>query len=232
MGGNLAKTIHMMSTSTIPSSISVEDAVCLLARDMPSGRGELFLKELANLKQTDAAAISRFLKNYAEFVIPQQLESGKVRLASGSPAVELGLYKVDDSFPRAMFSIQHLLRSAWKRATPFEREVSLALTQRYVCNGLHQKETGGPIWRVYGNIFISLLWATKHADRFRCCESPACPALYFIAERRTQKYCLEACANVAQREQKRTWWSEHGPEWREKQGKRRNKPQKSKGRHR
>jgi hypothetical protein len=235
--GRQAKTTHMMVTSTIPSSISVEDAVGLLAREMPSDRGELFLKELANLKQTDAAAISRFLKEYPEFVIPPQMESGKLRLASESPAVERGRSEVDNSLPRAMFSILVLLRSAWKRATPFEREVSLALTQRYVCNGLLQKETGSRMWRVFGNIFIALMGATKQADRLRYCENPTCPAPHFIAKRRTEKYCSEVCANVGQQEQKRRWWQENGPEWRKRWRKRKRKhmsksPKKSKGRHR
>lgn len=55
-----------------------------------------------------------------------------------------------------------------------------------------------------------LLRAFEVADRMRRCPTPNCPAPYFIAQRRSQKYCSDACALPAQREFKRTWWREHG----------------------
>jgi len=47
-------------------------------------------------------------------------------------------------------------------------------------------------------------------DRMRYCPTLGCPAPYFIAQRRSQKYCSDACAVPAQREFKRAWWREHG----------------------
>jgi hypothetical protein len=48
------------------------------------------------------------------------------------------------------------------------------------------------------------------ADRARCCAGGlACPAPYFVAKKRWQKYCSEACAGPANREAKRRWWHEH-----------------------
>jgi hypothetical protein len=224
-----AKTNHYQYSSEASSSIKLEDAICLLGREMVPDHGESFLAELANLKQTDSEAISRFLKKYPKFVIPPQMESGKALLASGSPAATLGLTKVNDSLPRAMFNIQHLLRSAWKRPTPFEREVSLELTKYTVCASLVKGFSAQQqIWQVFGNIFIALMAATRLADRFRYCENPNCPAPYFIAKRRTEKYCAEVCANVAQRKQKKAWWSEHGEEWRKNRPKK-NKLKKDKG---
>lgn len=55
-----------------------------------------------------------------------------------------------------------------------------------------------------------LLRAFEVADRLRRCPTSDCPAPYFIAQRRSQKYCSDACALPAQREFKRTWWREHG----------------------
>lgn len=51
------------------------------------------------------------------------------------------------------------------------------------------------------------------ADRIRRCPDPSCPARYFLAGRRSQKYCSTACAAPAQRKFKRDWW-------RKKRGKR------------
>src|SRR5579862_562163 len=130
---------------------SIVDAISLLAREMPPGRGESFLVELANLKQDDPAAISRFRSKYPEFIIPQQTELGKARLASASPAAELGLYKVDNSLPRAMFSLQVLLRRACEYQTALDREIRLVLAQQKVYENFviafGRGMAGIPIWR-------------------------------------------------------------------------------------
>jgi len=63
---------------------------------------------------------------------------------------------------------------------------------------------------------LVLLRALHIADRLRVCPNQQCPAPYFIAKRRSQKYCSEACALPAQREFKRAWWAEHGAQWRVK----------------
>jgi hypothetical protein len=55
-----------------------------------------------------------------------------------------------------------------------------------------------------------LLRAFEIVDRMRYCPTLGCPAPYFIAQRRSQKYCSDACAVPAQREFKRAWWREHG----------------------
>ncbi len=47
----------------------------------------------------------------------------------------------------------------------------------------------------------------RHADRARRCPNPECPAPYFIADKKGQRYCSEACALPAQRESKRLWWA-------------------------
>lgn len=62
----------------------------------------------------------------------------------------------------------------------------------------------------------ALIVLFKSADRARYCNNPDCPAPYFFARRRTQKYCSDACALPAQREFKRKWWKEHGDHWRAK----------------
>jgi hypothetical protein len=46
-------------------------------------------------------------------------------------------------------------------------------------------------------------------DKARHCSNPTCPAPYFFAIKRGQKYCSTVCAEPAQREAKRKWWSEN-----------------------
>jgi len=43
----------------------------------------------------------------------------------------------------------------------------------------------------------------------RHCSNPECPAPYFFAERKGQKYCSVKCAADGQREAKRRWWHEN-----------------------
>jgi hypothetical protein len=50
---------------------------------------------------------------------------------------------------------------------------------------------------------------TSISDRAKYCGGPDCPAPYFIATKRWQKYCSLACAGPAGREAKRKWWHEH-----------------------
>jgi hypothetical protein len=47
------------------------------------------------------------------------------------------------------------------------------------------------------------------ADRARHCGNAECPAPYFFAIKKGQKYCSSKCSAPAQREQKREWWRTH-----------------------
>jgi hypothetical protein len=63
--------------------------------------------------------------------------------------------------------------------------------------------------------FCLVLIRAFHAlDRMRYCLNPECPAPYFFAKKRRQRYCTEECAGAGQRELKRVWWAEHGDAWR------------------
>jgi hypothetical protein len=46
------------------------------------------------------------------------------------------------------------------------------------------------------------------------CGNRECKTPYFIANRRSQKYCSLPCAAVFQQQAKREWWQEHGDVWR------------------
>lgn len=50
---------------------------------------------------------------------------------------------------------------------------------------------------------------TAIADLTKHCGNSDCPAPYFIAKKRWQKYCTEKCAGPAARESKRKWWQDN-----------------------
>ena len=86
-------------------------------------------------------------------------------------------------------------------------------------------------WKSEYSDKIRTLWQTpfeealdrleKLAGHTKVCGNPECPARYFIAQRRSQRYCSEACAGLFQRQAKRNWWEMHGREWREQQNQKR-----------
>lgn len=49
----------------------------------------------------------------------------------------------------------------------------------------------------------------KIGNRAKHCAHDDCPEPYFIAEKRWQKFCSEACAGPANRESKRKWWKDN-----------------------
>jgi hypothetical protein len=56
-------------------------------------------------------------------------------------------------------------------------------------------------------------------DRARHCPNPECPAPYFFAAKKGQKYCSSKCSAPAQREQKRDWWRQNRGKITTKRGK-------------
>jgi len=55
-----------------------------------------------------------------------------------------------------------------------------------------------------------LLELMRWADLLRFCCNPDCDAPYFIANKRSQKYCHTECSRPAQRKSKRKWWATTG----------------------
>ena len=55
----------------------------------------------------------------------------------------------------------------------------------------------------------ALLYFKKNSGRARHCPTVGCPAPYFFARKKNQKYCSPACALPAQRATKRKWWREN-----------------------
>jgi hypothetical protein len=49
----------------------------------------------------------------------------------------------------------------------------------------------------------------RNRKRALHCPNPDCPAPYFFASKKGQKYCSLECAKPSQRESKRRWWAEN-----------------------
>ena len=71
------------------------------------------------------------------------------------------------------------------------------------------------LWR-----YLVLLFLGEEQQMLRVCRRSDCPAPYFIATRRDQKYCGTDCSQLVAT---RNWWSKHGKEWRRKRKKEKGK---------
>jgi hypothetical protein len=196
------KSQQEINNSLISSLQAQQMPLSVLARRLSSKRAVDFLMELANCRVEDAEAREGFVRRFQEFC------PGRFPGPSGLP------------------DIRHELITAWKEPTLRDREAWL-LTP--LADALHfglsseamepSVDEGDDIEdrsedaRRWGNIVAALYQSLKIADRMRVCGNPECLAPFFLARRRSQKYCSAACAAPAVRELKRAWWNEHGLEW-------------------
>jgi hypothetical protein len=134
------------------------------------------------------------------------------------------------------------VRKAWRAPDRWTREYHLARVrvELYECIVKRVREELGPDWvgiadAVPGGLASGLPQITPMPDpfgrvldrlsdlgslgRLATCGNPSCVALFFIAQRKSQRYCTEKCAGIFQQEHKRKWWREHGNEWRKQKEK-------------
>jgi hypothetical protein len=114
-----------------------------------------------------------------------------------------------------LFDLGRRLREAWDQPDLRKREKLLIVLQTQYWEGLHPgaQELADP--PVFDHIMdhlreVANTWRAKH------CANPDCPTPYFIAAKRSYKYCSPDCADPAQKQFKREWWSKNGPGWRKK----------------
>lgn len=165
---------------------------------------EGLLVEWANLRDDDPRACLKLLSHYSA-VFKDTLPIASV----------------------ALLSYRDTLRKAWDAPDRrrrdwhmFELRHAFALSQRLKAAG----EDIEQLWRE-GNRermlelmgppsitpmeAVAFYFQTAIGDRAKHCGGPDCPAPYFIAVKRWQKYCSPECAGPATRESKRQWWREN-----------------------
>jgi hypothetical protein len=217
-----------------------------LAAKITPSRVKIFLEDLANLRE-EQNALWRFVKRHRELLhslTPAVFIDGKDgRIQARSVASPLSVgsalmsaYAQSKGMLIGMgpiLALGALLRECWKQPSTLGREVGIwriwaDLLSLSAATGTHPQSVR------HDPLILLLDYAIHLADRMRCCSNPECPARYFVAKRRSQKYCSEKCAEPAQRLFKRTWWDEHGKQARKKQkaraARKRKVPRKEKGR--
>ena len=84
----------------------------------------------------------------------------------------------------------------------------LSIRLRYSRKGLVIKLVPRGTWA-----YLVLCLLMEKPTSLRMCENDACPARYFVARRKDQKFCGSDCARLVTN---RRWWRKKGKQWRRK----------------
>jgi hypothetical protein len=116
---------------------------------------------------------------------------------------------------------QELFRAEWTRKGRADEDLANALA-----NQINPKSRAGRAVKAFvrpgkrgfqlelrPDDLLGALWLAfvGFSDRTRKCQNPKCPAPYFLASRRDQKFCNEKCSRLVAN---RRWWSKNGQQWR------------------
>jgi hypothetical protein len=187
------------------------------------GQSALFWTEFANLSE-HPKAMARFEKKFGHFLpwagLPTTITltdaaiSNTMDFGEGS-SIDKGegaSYEVSVGHP--LKALRNEVRAIW-RADELETKEWLIFCLR----GGDPTLTLSFLSRLSPHMMpkpfqTAVLHLLKSASKLRCCHNPDCAAPYFLARRRSQKYCSVDCNLPAQREYKRRWWHKNGDEWR------------------
>jgi hypothetical protein len=195
-----------------------------LATPSSSTQAKKFLEGLANLPDGDSG-ISWFQANF-----PHVIEDVRAGVGSWLPRhwamlVEQEDYiegRSDDELMRQywLLPLREALRAVWRAPDPRTKQWGIfRISQDFFLQG-DRDLIRTPLESATDSFLVQvkpprrterlLLELMRWADLTRCCGNPDCSTPYFIASRRSQKYCSDLCSRPAQCEFKRTWWAEHG----------------------
>jgi hypothetical protein len=215
-----------------------------LAR-IPASKAKAFLIELANLQDgTDRALrfMTRFsdlfqgevplddVRHWAVNIQAEAYEAGHESPSNWSEADLLRTYWLPN--------LRDAVRVVWKQTDLVARQWGvLNILGTYFVTGGSRRVVGpilGPLDPFAyapgtpGPCGSVLLLLVKYSDLIRYCADPGCPTPFFIARRRSQRFCSDGCARPAQQKAKRDWWARNGKKWRRsRRAKSRDRPQKN-----
>ncbi len=178
-----------------------------------------FLLELANLSD-DQKAVKRFENRFGH-IVPARMKTFAALNEHGLPVSRF----VDLPIRVWWAELQEPLRAIWEAPDQRTKEWGIF---RLIEEATMNDYSVGVLQTLNGRIDALppptaleqvLVYLRKQGHRTRRCANPGCPAPYFFAGRRNQKYCSEVCALPSQQEFKRRWWAEHGRKWRRKRAK-------------
>ena len=184
---------------------SEQEPLPLIARGLDRTRAADFLVELANWpgpgdwSQTAEDARVRALERFPEY----------------SPETSIGKLGEEERTRSPLSGLAVSLRYAWSQVSVREREECLFAVLS-LASGNHHHCVNPAEAEKWGRVTAALFLGVRLTPRMRICANADCRRQrFFLAERKNQRYCTAECAGAGYREIKKSWWSEHGPAWRQ-----------------
>lgn len=165
---------------------------------------ETALLRLANLRfdysnrRDTHKDVERLLRDYPD--IFANLPEGSYQWATGQPAFARN--RKWDALVGPMLKIQLAIDAADERS----RDWHLFQMRLYYFTVTNPKAVGVPPLTAFERAVYHF---QRIAHKAKHCQNPECPAPYFLAKKKGQKYCTEDCAADSQKEYKRKWWNEN-----------------------
>jgi hypothetical protein len=179
---------------------------------LPRRQAERFLSELANLRG-DPASVRRLEAQLGAFAPWPARWSG-----------ETGLRDLRDKIRQVWLEPNLLRRQLAALCLFLEVAIELLQDETRTSSGARRPviRPGEDLLEVLNRIPVPppdplsevFSYFTDSTGRARYCPGPECLTPYFLAKRRTQRYCSDACSKPAQQRFKREWWGQHGKAWR------------------
>ena len=206
----------MLEEIDIEMNTSKIKAADFLARGtMPGARAERLLTDWANVNVKYPAGLSRAQIERIDAEI-RRLVSRYPEVFPALPDLTEILRSAETAFPYVwdfVASLQKTLRRAWDARDARHRDWYIFEARARYRYGIvieaAIQERGAAALSDPPDL-TPLEQAMYHfqriGERARHCPNPECPAPYFLAAKKGQKYCSSKCSAPAQREQKRDWW--------------------------
>jgi hypothetical protein len=111
--------------------------------------------------------------------------------------------------------LSDFIQQAWSSPDLREREWKLFLARKQIWDLLMPEDWEAPL-NAPPRIPLeeAVLYLQTQERRARRCANIDCPAPFFFANRKNQKFCRDECAAPAKSAAKKRWWEERGSEWR------------------
>ena len=189
-----------------------------LAGSSSAEEAKKFLVALANLRDDKLGL--KWLRSRFPDVLEAAGRDFRVTYRQVHPEVLPGTPEHDEGTRSAwLIPLRETLRAIWRAPDVRSKEWGLfRITQDFFLRGypdmIRRPTSNGTdfllSWGPPTRTEKFLLELMKWAELTRYCQNPDCPAPYFIASKRRQKYCCLECSKPSQREFKRKWWAENG----------------------
>jgi hypothetical protein len=198
-----------MNSSSVTANRTLAESSSKQAKD--------FLESLANLN--DKAGFKRLQAKFPDVL--EAVKRNMVAIYSAPPRVYRPGTPEHDEWARKswLMPLRDTLRAIWRAPDVKTKEWGLfRISQDFFSRGdpnMIQRPTSNGTdfllsWEPPTRTEQFLLELMRWADLLKYCGNPDCTMPYFIATRRSQKYCSELCSQPAQREFKRRWWVQKG----------------------